>query len=154
MSEGGISPGQLLQQVVTLEDELAGGHPDEGRRVEGTDPGRIESVASPLGFEQDAAEIGGDRRRGVRLEAKSVELGVATVAARLTGEDLPREQSLAPEGNQATPVQVAGVKAPESQSGAVAGSIMRFTARRPDYVWLSVLVTTVLFTIFPFRTRA
>jgi len=110
---GGAAHTQLGEEMGALVRELTGGSRNPDARSRRRDLRAVERVAAPIGFLQHRVQIGvdGRARRGVRTEA--LELGVVPIAARASAKHRLREQSLAPQSDQPTRVEMARMQRPE-----------------------------------------
>src|SRR5580765_4549461 len=101
--------------MVPLVGELPPGHGDDGLAMASSDLGPAEAVRAMVRFREHGEQIGVDRRDGIRVGAEALELRMVTVAARFAAQNGAREQSLAPDGDQALRVEVARMQRPEAR---------------------------------------
>jgi len=96
--------------MLPLECELPGGHRDGFDRPTWTDLGTIESVAASRGLVMHCREVRVDRQARLRMGPEAFQLGMPRVSARFAAQYSLRQQSLAPQGDQALWIEIPGVQ--------------------------------------------
>ncbi len=110
-----VSREHFGKKVASLEVELTVGHGETDARIcRSDDLGGVEAVAAASGLLGDGLEMAADRALRVCGRPEPGELRVVRLPLRVAEKDGLREQALPPPGQQALPVEVAGVKRPDS----------------------------------------
>src|ERR1041385_3948234 len=106
-----VTRAQLRLQVLPLVAQLAVRDFDRAGDAHARQLGLIESIPAPPPLGRDLAQVDGDR---ARLAAKSIQLRMPRVAARAAGQHGLREQSFAPERDEALRVEGFRMQRPEA----------------------------------------
>jgi hypothetical protein len=110
---------QFLPQVLPFEIELATGDGEALRSSRATDLCRGEAIAAVRSFFVDDVQIFGDGAERRRMFAEAQQLGMALIALRLSPQYGLGQQGFAPQGDEAAPIEVFGMEAPESHLSGV-----------------------------------
>jgi hypothetical protein len=94
--------------------ELAAGGDERRDHPRSAELAGIKAITAACRFIVNGAEVGVDRCHGRRSALEAVELRVVAIPIGRSGEDSLRQESLAPEGDKASSVQVGRVDRPES----------------------------------------
>ncbi len=120
LAERGIAPRELREQMGSLEGKL-GPRDRQLRPAHATAPDlrAVEPVSAAFRLARDAGKVGTDRRQGIATSAETQKLGVMPIASRFPRKHLLREKPFAPKRDQALPVEIAGMKRPETHGREV-----------------------------------
>lgn len=113
---GRVAHGELREEVLSLELELAERDGDRRARRAPADLRGVERVAATIGLGEDGVEVPGDRGERLGVPAEPLELRVAAVAPGLAVKHRLREESLPPEGDEPTGVEMLGMQRPEAHA--------------------------------------
>lgn len=76
----------------------------------------VEGVAAGIRLIHQPGQVGGNRLQRLRMRAKTNQLRVVRVPASQTPQNLLRQQSFAPAGDQGAPIEQTGVKGPNAHA--------------------------------------
>jgi len=107
--------GQLTEQVVPFESELAESHDNGLDRAHGPDFAPVKAISTQGGLGMKSCEIGIDCQPGVRVRAKAVKLWMVRVPTRSTSQHGLGQQGFPPDSDQSLRVKMPGVQGPETQ---------------------------------------
>ena len=110
----GTSPAQLAEQMIPFKLELTAGGGERRDRARSAEFVGVETITAACGFVVNGTEVNVNRRHGRRSTPEALELWMVAIPTGRSGEDCFREQRFAPEGDQATWVQIGWVDSPES----------------------------------------
>jgi hypothetical protein len=110
----GTSPPQLAEQMTPFKLELTAGGDDRRDRARSAEFVGIKAITAACGLVVNDTEVSVDRRHGRRRPPEALELWMVAIPTGRSGEHCLREQSFAPEGDQAASVQIGRVNGPES----------------------------------------
>ena len=76
----------------------------------------VERVAAGIRLIRQPGQVGGNRLQRLRMRAKTNQLRMVRVPASQTPQNLLRQQSFAPAGDQGAPIEQTGVKGPNAHA--------------------------------------
>lgn len=120
-----IAGSELSLKVMPLVLELAAIHGYATGAPVSIDFRRHEGIAAGVGFRQHDVKVHPDAVHGSWLGTKAIELRVAPIALRPPAQYRLSEQGFPPDRDQAPPVEVTGVQAPESHAKGRPGPTSR-----------------------------
>ena len=102
--------GQLTEQMVPFESELAESHDNGLDSAHGPDLAPVKAISAQAGLGVNSCEIGIDRQPGGRVCAEAVKLGMMRIPARLTSQHCLGQQGFPPDSDQSLRIKMPGVQ--------------------------------------------
>jgi hypothetical protein len=106
--------GQLTEQVVPFESELAESHDNGLDRAHRPYLAPVKTISAQGGLGMKSCEIGIDCRPGGRVRAEAVKLWMVRVPTRSTSQHRLGQQGFPPDSDQSLRVKMPGVQRPET----------------------------------------